>query len=56
MSCAKTAEPIKMPFGFWTRVGSRKHVLGVMHTGEYHWTVHVRRRCGLLSNYFDHFV
>jgi len=19
--------------------------------GEYHWTVHVRRRCGLLSNY-----
>jgi len=21
--------------------------------GEYHWTVHVRRRCGLMSNYFD---
>ena len=21
--------------------------------GEYHWTVHVRRRCGLMSNHFD---
>jgi len=27
MSCAKTAELIKMPFGMWTRVGSRNHVL-----------------------------
>jgi len=25
--CAKTAEPIEMPFGSWTRVGPRKHVL-----------------------------
>jgi len=23
--CAKTAEPIDMPFGLWTRVGRRKH-------------------------------
>jgi len=23
---------------------------------EYHWTVHVRRHCGLLSNYFGHFL
>jgi len=22
--------------------------------GEYDWTVHVQRRCGLMSNYFDH--
>jgi len=22
---AKTAEPIEMPFGFWTRIGPRKH-------------------------------
>jgi len=22
--------------------------------GEYDWTVHLRRQCGLLSNYFDH--
>jgi len=31
----KTAEPIEMPFGLWTRVGPRKHVLDgfqiVMH-------------------------
>ena len=27
VSCAKTAEPIEMPFGLWTRVGPRKHVL-----------------------------
>jgi len=23
--CAKTAEPIEMPFGLWTQVGPRKH-------------------------------
>jgi len=28
VSCARTAEPIEMPFGIWTRVGPRKHVLG----------------------------
>jgi len=27
MSCAKTAEPVQMPFAFWTPVGSRNHVL-----------------------------
>jgi len=27
MNCAKTAEPIEMPFGMWTWVGPRKHVL-----------------------------
>ena len=27
MSCAKTAEPIEMPFGLWTRMGRRDHVL-----------------------------
>jgi len=26
MSCAKTAEPIEMPFGMKTRVGPRNHV------------------------------
>ena len=25
--CAKTAEPIKMPFGLWARMGPRNHVL-----------------------------
>jgi len=27
VSCAKTAELIEVPFGLWTRVGPRKHVL-----------------------------
>ena len=27
MSCVKTADPIEMPFGMLSRVGSRKHVL-----------------------------
>jgi len=25
--CAKTAEPIEMPFGLWARMGPRNHVL-----------------------------
>jgi len=33
MIVAKTAEVIKMPFGMWTVVGPRKHVLG----GSAHW-------------------
>jgi len=28
MSCAKTAEPIEMPFGVWTQAGPRNSVLG----------------------------
>ena len=46
-----------MLFGLKTRVGPRKHVLHwgtFAQPGEYDLTVHVRRRCGLLSNYFDH--
>jgi len=27
VSCAKIAEPIEMPFGLWTQVGQKKHVL-----------------------------
>jgi len=27
MSCAKTAEPINMPFGLWAWMGRRNHVL-----------------------------
>jgi len=33
VSHARTAEPIEMPFGTWTRLGSRKHVLD----GDVHW-------------------
>jgi len=30
--CAKTAEPIVMPFGMWTRgVGPKKHVVDGVH-------------------------
>jgi len=28
MFCAKMAESVEMPFGIWTQVGPRKHVLG----------------------------
>jgi len=28
MSCAKTAEPIEMSFGVWSRVSRGNHVLG----------------------------
>ena len=27
VSCAKTAEPIKIPFGLWARIGPMNHVL-----------------------------
>ena len=27
VSCAKMAEPVKIAFGLWTRVGPRKHVV-----------------------------
>jgi len=27
VTCAETAEPIEMPFGWWARVGPRNHVL-----------------------------
>jgi len=57
VSPAKTAEPIKILFGLWTRVGPRNHVLdGVQIPMGRDNTLHVRRRCGLLSNYFDHLI
>jgi len=28
MSCAKKDEPLELPFGLWTRLGARNHVLG----------------------------
>jgi len=63
------AEPIEMPFGFWTRVGPRNHVFdgspdppigGAILRGKERLIVNYREyrprvgRCGLLSNYFDH--
>jgi len=32
VSPAKMAEPIKMPFGLWARVGSRNDVLDGVHS------------------------
>jgi len=61
VSYAKTAEAIEMPFELPTWVGRRKHALHggtLAPPGEYDWTVRVwtvrvRRRRGLMSNYFD---
>jgi len=35
ISCAKTAEPIEMPFGMWTQVGPRKDGVTLVQPGEY---------------------
>jgi len=66
VSCAKTAEPIDLPFGFWIQVDGRKHKFSGANVprwegtlappAEYDWTVHLRQRCGLMSNYFDHLL
>ena len=42
--CAKTAEPIEMLFGLWTRMGPRKHVVGGMLTGAT-WRIPLNRPC-----------
>jgi len=51
------AEPIEMPFGIglgWLQGRSMYQVwCTVAPPGEYHSTVHVRRRSGLLTNNFD---
>jgi len=57
MSCEKTAEPIKMPFGMWTGVAQASiYQIGCILAppGEYDSTVHLRRWWGLMSNYADH--
>jgi len=40
---------------FWRHYQGSMHSVG-LHNGEHHWTVHVRRRCGLLSNFFHHLL
>ena len=42
--CSKTAEPIEIPFGLWTQVGQRKHVLGGVHAGA-SWRMPLNRPC-----------
>jgi len=42
---AKKAEPIEVPFGLWTRVGRRKHVLHALgHIGTT-WQIRLNRPC-----------
>ena len=58
MYCAKTAEPIEMPFGDLTHVGPKNHVLdGVPgQTNPLAAAMVTRQRCGLLPvyMYFGH--
>jgi len=45
---------MEMPFGLWTRVGPRKHVLDGVHIVAT-WRIRLNRPCAVfLSNYFDH--
>ena len=60
VSSVKTAELIEMPFGVWTRLGQRKHVL---YGGAYQRNLANAiepSMCGgdavFLSNYFDHLL
>jgi len=57
MSCAKTDEPIEMPFGMWTRVSPRNHVLGGGAADPPGQAVifGASLRCGLSAELFDHF-
>jgi len=49
---AKTAEPIQMTFGIWTRVGQRSNNSGA--TWRIWLNRPLQRRCGLMSVYFDY--
>jgi len=46
LSCAEMAEvePIKLPFGMWTCVGPRNHVLDGVHIGTT-WRIRLNRPC-----------
>jgi len=59
MGCAKTAEPIEMPFGIPTRLGPKKHVLDGIHIGAT-WRILLNRPCAAAIrpciNYFDHLL
>jgi len=44
VSPAKTVEPIKMPFGIWTRVGGRKQYKVEVHASAT-WRIPLNRPC-----------
>jgi len=69
ISCAKMAEPIDLPIWVVDSGGLKEPQVQLYlpggtnvpwregtfsQHGEYNWTVHLRRWCGLMSNYFDH--
>jgi len=56
VSLAKTAEPIKVPFGGLSWVGPRNHVLYGVKVGQIHLLLRgvTRWSWGLLSKFFDH--
>jgi len=60
-NCAKTAEPIEMSFGIWTRAGPRKQAIDegahwrlVANTTEPY--IRGGSDAAFLSNYFDHLL
>ena len=57
--CKKT-EPLEIPFGIWTLVGPRNHMLDghciLAEPCEYDWIVRVWRRCDLMLNYCEHLL
>jgi len=40
------AEPIEMPFGMWTWMGPRKHVLDGVHIGAT-WRIRLNCQCAV---------
>jgi len=50
VSCAKMAETVDMPFGLWTRVGRRKHVLHDLHVGLT-WRIRLNCPCAAMRPY-----
>jgi len=53
VSCAKTAEPIELPFGILTRLGPVKQVLdgGGVHIGAT-WRINVNSTCAAAMRLF----
>jgi len=51
------AEPVMMLFVLWTPGGPKEAWEAPLASpGKYDWTICLRRRCGLMSNYFDHLL
>ena len=51
LSCAKTSVLIEMPFGSWTCVCQRRHVLGGLHIGAT-WWIPLNRPCAAVMRPF----